>query len=541
MNEIFNGLQQQLQDILAKKNIVVETEEPIASYQHQNEDTADNRMFIWDFSSDDLKSFVAVFEAYKKRPDTENSRTVLDTAIRNRCSKMIGARCLPIECMLYASKVCNSRLNDAVNNLIAVQIRQIYQHHGDKTAEVLEHIISNWVWVPQVRIAIVAVGLIRERDELFDCIMPLATGDILKKTVFYALMQKKSKANLERAAIIVSSLKANQDVDREISELFQNECTGFMALGNDYLRQFLKEYLNDSAAYLSNIGRSTFKAVTRIWGLSGDDKDIDKLARLSRDDDQAYIDFLDICRQRNDEAVTFRCRFSRREIVTDFLEPLIRSNNASALTKNNALISVALLSCSRRPNFARLSDVKAMLRQYQQIPEHEFACLAARMVTGDPDAIKEFVTLLRQRTARDLYELYTMLNTATITKSRSVMPLVRSAIRQEFNLIVQDGLSGDMYCFASNLKVFKERNVVELMSDDCLKDIRQVLLRYARDTSILDADAVINLIDVTVIFSIEGLTDVLFKLYDQHSNLSVRSHADSKLANIKGRREPEVN
>ncbi len=535
MEDIYNPFSRLLE-------LEIETEKPIDTYEHENEDSARNRMFIWQFTPDDIKNFVGIFETYNTRPDTDVAREALSTALHKRCMQMLNARCLPIECMLYASKVSNARMNENLINVLAVRIKDIYRSpgRGDITVEALEHIINNWIWVPQVRAAIVAVGLIRDRDELFDCIMPLVNGEALKQSIFSALMQKKNKANLDRALGIISTLEATNDIDRNISAMFQAECNGFTTLGIDYLKTRLNDYLHDSTVYLNNLGRSTLRNVANIWNVTPAGREIDELARRSRDDDQAYHEFLDMCRERNDEEVTFRCRFSRRDIIDDFLIQLIQSDDASVQSKANSFIAIAQLSCSRRPNARRVDSAKDLLRRYKNQRDHEFACLTSLMLLCDRDAIQEFVSLMRQKTPRELHNLYSLLNTASLMRSRDAVPLISAAVSRELADIFDNGWSYEMYNFASNLREFRRRNVDQLISIDCLRLIKSILLKYAADTSLLDADAVNALIDVAVMFRLDGVTDVLFKLYDQHSNADVRAHARKKLIGL-GIEDPAIN
>ena len=128
----------------------IETEKPIDTYEHESEDSARNRMFLWKFASDELKTFVGIFETYNKRPDTKVSREALSNSLRDQCAKMLRARCLPVECMLYASKVSNARMHDKLTDILAARIHEVYRSRGDQTAEVLD--VRTYLNIVEVRL-----------------------------------------------------------------------------------------------------------------------------------------------------------------------------------------------------------------------------------------------------------------------------------------------------------------------------------------------------------------------------------------------------
>ena len=504
----------------------------IEKHEHADENSADTRVFTWKFAPDDLKKFIEVFRAYNGRTDSDMSRKILGNGLQTQCAAMLKAKCLPVECMLYASKVSNEHMSDDTVNVIAASIKAVYNGRKQETADVLAHILNSWTWIPQMRITIVAVGLIRERDELFDYMMPLAAIDMLKKSVAWTLMQSKTKANLDRAMSIVIGLRAGSNIDKDIGEMFEKEFSGFTALGIDFLKEYLGDYIKNPDVFNSNFGRGTIKDIMRDLQIEPDEHYIDELAQRSRDDDRAYEEFLSICREKNDENLTFIARFSRKSLIDDFLEPLIRCEGASLSAKNNALISAAQLAYSKGSDKSRyIKRVQDLLREYQQFPEYEYSCLMGLLIINDQHAVGELITLLKQKSSKELFTMYTAMNSATLVKSRNMLPRLQAEIYKALVDTFRRGTVIEMAHLASNLQVFNRRNVEELISVDTVREINKILLEYANNTSLLTNYAAIGLINAGMNFIQSNdfarpeFIKVLFKLYDQRSNFRIRNVA----------------
>lgn len=509
-----------IKDLSQLGELELDLHQNIESHEHDDENSADTRLFVWNFSPDDVKLFVGIFERYNVRPDNSISRNILNGELQRQCNAMLIEKCNPVECMLYASKVSNSRFNDELIDLLAARIKTVYDDHPDETVEVLQHIFDRWTWAPQRNAAIIAVGLIGKDEELLDSIYPLVNDNALKRSVFRAFVHRKSQTNLGRAMDVVISLRGNEDIDRELGEIFIDEFNGFASIGIDTL----KEYLNGSYA-ITRYGFTVLNKIARNVKLNVGDNYIDNLATLSRDDDEAYNEFLDVCHKRNDEYVTFRCRFSRREIISDFLEPLLKSDLAAPLAKNNAIVSIAQLSCGRRKGTDMVAKAKEIIREHQQDPDNKFACMASLILLGDGVARDNFMTTLCHEPANNLSELYWWLSNASVVKMSETVNNLRRALHARLVDTFRNGYYVEMENLASNLRIFKSRNLGELITKELLDEIKQLLRDYVENTKLMSERAVTGLIDVGVRFDEGDFTRVLFMLYEQRANRVVKGYA----------------
>lgn len=523
MNNPFSGLNDSLNDRGFEIPRLRET------YEHDDENSADNMLFVWNFYPSDLKTFVGMFNNYNNRPANEIALNNLKNDLRKKCEAMLRAECLPIECMLYASKVSNSRMNDELLNVLADRIAAVYLGNADDTVEVLEHILDRWTWTPQKRASIRAIGLIGECDELLSKICSLVDDDELKRDIFAALMERKNRANLERAMNIVAGLRNNRDVDRDISQTFRRE---FNRFGLERL-ELLAEYLGNPDVFMENLGRTTFKRIALDTG-GTDVMGLDELARRSRDETAAYEEFRAVCLARRDEEVTFRCRFSRPEIVKDYLEPILYSTDSDPAVRDNALISIAQLTCARNYKAQLLPLARKFIAEYQTEPGHDFVCLTASIILNESSAIERAVELMSQNRAAALYNLYSLFNNASVVRSREALAPFQNAILQRLRELVRDGYTFELNNFVSNLQTLKSRNLSELISRECLDEIHRVLHSYVQKKLRLDDYTVVGLMRVGKQFADkqsgnDPFIKILYALYDQHEIPKIRNEADRML------------
>ena len=176
-----------LKDLLANENL--ELARDIEKVVHQDENIANNRLFVWNFEQVDLEEFLTYFQMYKDRIVSVTLRQNLSSQLMRKVNNMIREGYNPVECMLYASKCINMRLqNDKeLQTILAERIRDAYLAQEDETIAVIKNILKMWTWVPQINVVITAIGLIGDNQELLDNIMlNYAEDPIYKTKVFYA-------------------------------------------------------------------------------------------------------------------------------------------------------------------------------------------------------------------------------------------------------------------------------------------------------------------------------------------------------------------
>lgn len=512
-----------IKDLSELNRLDIELKQNLESHKHADEFTADTRLFVWNFNPDDAKKFVDIFKRFNARLDNNVARNILDGELQRQCKLMLADVCNPIECMLYTSKVSNSRFDDALVLLLAERIKAVCDERFDESAEVLEHIFQFWTWTPQLRAAITAVGLIGDDDQLLDLIYPMSANAELKKDVFRAFMYHKSSANLERAMDIVINLRGNVEIDREIANIFVREFSGFAPDGINVLKEYL-----DGNHVISRHGFAVLHKIARNIGLDVDGNYSDNLANRSFDDDDAYAEFVKLCREQpNDENFAFRARFSRREIIDDVLEPLLRSEETVPIIKHYALISTVHLA--RRRGKDLIPRAIQLVAELQKDDANQYACLVASMLLNDRKAIGNFVLTLAQVPSDKLQDLYHLLNNASLIKADDVLPNIRRALYDQIVYTFRNGYYVEMENLASNLQIFKFRNLAEFVSKDSLNEIKRLLKDYSQDTRLLSDKAAIDLINVGVRFDRNDFIRVLFMLYEQRMNVSIKGYARKML------------
>ena len=492
-----------------------------ATYKHDDENSADTRLFVWDFKPDDVKEFVAIFEQYAVHPENAFAWQKMQSLIYRKCMAMLNEKCNPVECMLYSSKAINSHINARLLKMLAQNIKNVYTQRDNDTAEVIEHIFERWrSWTPQMRVTIAAVGLIGDNTRLLDDIYELRTESELRTYVFDALLQNKNETNLRRVLDIVIAF---EDDDAELQQKFVATfgSGGYGSVGDE----ILNEYRNNPVLRLTPMGRRTLDKLTTSNGLEDQGKYLFELAKRSKNDDAAYDEFLRFCQSNRDANAAFRCRFSRREITDDFLVPLLESGDVSDETIAVTVISIARLTYLRRYRRPMKYDPLEIINRYGT----PYVRLASKMVMSDRDAIKEFAATLAAQPERNLNELYNMLKNATITRAYDSVPLIQDALVKQLDTTFNGEDFIAMDNLASNLEVFKRNKIGELISDTCLRKISKILDRYVQSPQSIDENAVVALVNVIDQHYSKEFLEVLFKLYRQEASNKVRNKVNDVL------------
>ena len=68
-------------------NSGIEFQKRIETVEYEDENVANNRLFVWQFERADLEEFVRMFEIYKGRPINGNSRQELNGSLSKKMNK----------------------------------------------------------------------------------------------------------------------------------------------------------------------------------------------------------------------------------------------------------------------------------------------------------------------------------------------------------------------------------------------------------------------------------------------------------------------
>lgn len=507
-------------ELFASKDIELQRE--IETVRHNDENIANNRLFVWNFEEIDLEEFLGYFQVYKDSPINSASRQLLNGHLMRKMNAMLREGYNPIECMLYASKIINMKLqNDKeLQEILAERIKDIYLKQESETKAVLHNIINMWTWVPQIRVVITAIGLIGDSDELLDCILlNYAEDPLYKGKVFYAFMQNKTPENLERVMKIIMNLQDTEE-DAILGRVFQKEVSGF---SYDAVKILAKYYENPG---MSRTGQRILKKImVNDNNFSTDTSDElyrKNLASKSRNDDLAYQDFLEDCYQKYDDEAFYLSRFSRAEIG-GFLKTVLEDETLPRKSRNTAIVSMALVA---RKGYA---PAEAVLAPFNEEKDSEYAMIAANILLQKPAYAEKLIEIFSRKKDYELSELYGILRAAGLISYSDAVELVRRALERQFRHLLETEDYERLDCLTSNMQMFWEKKLWKFFSKDLLDSIAEVLQVYAQNTTAVPPSIAVALIETIVHDWNQRVEKAMFALYKQSDNQRIQELSYKKL------------
>jgi len=504
----------------------LEIRREVESMAHSDENIANNRLFVWNFEEADLEEFLEYFQIYKENSINAASRQKLSGSLMRKMNEMVREGYNPVECMLYASKTVNMKLqNDKeLQNILAERIKDVYLRQESETEAVLNNIIKMWTWVPQVRVVITAVGFIGDNQELLDSIMlNYAEDPSYRSKVFYALMFNKSLSNLERVLKIIMNLQDCEE-DTVIGRTFAKEISGFGYEGN---RLVSKYYGNPG---ISKAGAKVLRKIKlQDNTITSNEQDEDfyrrNLANKSARDDLAYKDFLEDCWEKYDDSAFYLSRFSRQEIGS-FLKSAIEDDSVSSRSRGTAIISLGIIGAKG------YTPAAGVLKACGHQEENGNAVLVARILLNEEEAAVQLADIFCKKKDYELSELYSVLKSANIVSYNYVVNLVAPVLEKKFRELLESD-AYDQYerldCLTSNFQMFWNKNLYRLLSKGVLDTMRDMLTVYAQNTVDVPADIIVSVIETVVHSWNAGVEKAVFALYKQSDNQRIQEISFKKL------------
>lgn len=447
----FDSLKQEIEKSGIKLKPVIE------KVAHQDENIANNRLFVWNFEEVDLQEFIDYFKQYKISPISTASRHQLSAKLQHKVSSLMREGYNPIECMLFASKMINRMLeNDhELQIIIAERIMDVYVKDCTETTKILNNIINMWTWVPQLKVIINAIGLIGDNEELLNRIyFEYADEDTLRVEVFHAFMHNKNAENLERAMKMVMNFKENS-TDEMLGRVFTASVSSFGPVG----KRIVDKYYGNPG--ISKAGQSIIK---KIWIKVGDEADtpttnrdyLNKLANNSKQDEQAYEEFLTECYTKMNQSVFYLCRFARPS-VGKFLIESIKEGKISHYLTNTALISLATLgSNGYRP-------AEDFFIKYKGQPTQKYAIIIANILLNNKRYSDKLANTMSSKYDYELTELYGIMRGASIAKIPPATKLIQESLLTKFESLVVKKNMTELDMLASNLAIFWDKKLYRLI------------------------------------------------------------------------------
>ena len=507
-------------------NAGLQVRQEIETAVHSDENIANNRLFVWHFEEADLEEFLEYFKIYRESNMRDASRIILRDNLDRKIKEMIRESYNPVECMLYASKIINTDLqnNIELQDMLAERIRNVYLRQETETTAVLENIIEMWSWVPQVKVVISAIGFIGDNQELLDKILFQFGEDPNYKTkVFYAFMQNKSVENLERVLKIIMDLQECEE-DNILGKVFIKQISGFGYEGS----KLIKKYYDNPG--ISKVGSKVLKKIMfQDNTIAATEKDAswarNMLANKSLKDDFVYQDFLEDCQEKYDDNAFYLCRFSRPEIG-DFLKSAIEDENLNVKNRNTAIVSMGIVG------YKGYAQAASVLNMCENREENGYAVIVAKILLNEKEYAKKLVDIFCRKMDYELSELYGILKSANVISYQYVVNLISA----EFEDRLQELLSGqgnncfiELNCLTSNFQIFWDKHLYAFLSQNILSDICSLLMKYAKNRVVFPQEIMISLIETIVHNWNNDVETTMFALYKNAVDEQVREVSFKKL------------
>lgn len=488
----------------------------------RDENIANNRLFVWNFEEVDLEEFVEIFTNFKEEKTTPSSRQNMSSVLLRKMGNMMREGYNPVECMLYASKIINKKLqnDNEVQSILAERIRDVYIKQEGETEAVLKNIIEMWTWVPQIKVVIMAIGLIGDNEELLDLVAHNYMEDTNYRTkVFYAFVHNKTSANLDRVMKLIMNLKDTEE-DALLGRLFQKEINGFGIEGI----QVIEKYYDNPA-----VSRSGSKVLRKIMLKGGnisnsedDDMYRSNLAKRSEREEGAYHEFMQDCRERRDERALFLARFSKGEAGT-FLKEVLEQDSLTDSARSTALVSVAILGLKG------YSPARAIIEKAEDKDNKDYGAMVAKILLGDDSAAEELVKTLCENQDYELSGLYRVLRAANILNYQKETDKVRRKIRDKFKEYVEDRNYNPLIYLTANFQMFWDNRLYSLLDIETIKAMCDVLNEYAGNAVNIPETIVISMIETLMYSYSKEVEEVLFALYKNSNNRKIQELCFKKL------------
>ncbi len=508
-----------LQDL---KKMDYEFEKEIEVAVHKDENIANNRLFVWNFEKDDLETFLEFFEIYKNSTINVSTRQALSGNLMRKINSMMREGYNPVECMLYASKIINMKLqNDKeLQEILGERIKDVYLKQEEETIAVIENIIDMWTWIPQINVVITAIGIIGDNEKLLDDIMyHYAEDSNYKIKVFYALMKNKSFNNLERVMKIIMNLQDTQE-DNRISRAFVKEIAGF---GYEGIKIVEKYYENPA---ISLLGGKTLKKIM-LKEMDGGDREDDNLfrhalAKNSYKDDMAYKEFLEDCYEKYDSDAFYLSRFSRPDIGS-FLKEALEDNRLNNHNKNTAIVSMGVIGTKG------YSPASAIINACEKRGENEYAVIIANIFLGNEKYANKLADILSIKKDYELQELYRVLRGSNIVNYNTQLISINKALEKKFGQLLEIEDYNGLECLVSNFQIFWDKKLYSLLSKDILEQMRGMLINYVQNSMPVPQTIIISIIETIIHSWNSSIEKVLFMLLKNSDNKRVQDISFKKL------------
>lgn len=445
MKEDYKAILQKLMD--SGDLVYVEEIDNITGANTEND--AQNKLFIWQFEKEDAQRLMEVYTHFSSKNINSKTLEKLKNDLIKEGKEIEKKGIYPIEVILYTSKVINNRLKDiSLIELLSEVLGYFISRNNISAIKTLKHIIKNWTWVEQLKIAILSLSFIND-FELLSLIYDEYSSDIsLKYEVFRALLNSKNDKCIEMILNMISYLDSDYEADRRIGNIFKDKYDIYYPL--EGLRRAQELYNSD--VNISKFGRKTLQKVVDIEvnKIDVNEFELGKMIDLAKKDfcnnknifEKAFLEG-----GKNRQASITSMSYSKeKNEVADFLYNLYLENKNKLNIYDCMNISITLALSNSEKSLNICKDNK---HDYRFKP-YEYAC---KFLLGDEYAAE----LLARELVTAKYCKDNKLTMKAIRPCLFKSPLAKK-IEEIFSELINNCTENELASYLVNIKAFLRSN-----------------------------------------------------------------------------------
>lgn len=433
-----------------------------------------NRVFRWLFSKEDVEDFIDIF-ALLRQPKVGVSRNEFKEKLINKCNEVLKRGICPVEPLLYASKTVNKIISNDMEDQESISdvIVEVAKDDMEEVITTLDHILMRWNWVPQLKIAILAAGKLKDADLVLKVYNKFSTESLInyKFELMKMLIYSSNKDFVSQIVTILSGLDGDNNRDRAIANFFKEKFDRYMgkvgvdelyhyySINNEYIGDFgrkiinrlLRECLGEGKVSSVTYGNGSNK-FTYIKNLCIEYKNCESTQRR-QELKQEIINNLNSKNPVLFQSAVYCLRFTKD---TDFIPELISALNRNGVKYNeykNAIITMG---------FLKNQDDSIVEQLYKRNPRLKYAKYAYYKIKGsEAHKISLVEELLRCQDASELDDIVGVL------KDVIEAPGMKEIIRAKLKTLLLNNNKWDLKTALTNTRKYWKQiidsNILDLL------------------------------------------------------------------------------
>lgn len=424
--------------------------------------TPENKLFYWKFKKDDVEDFVDIFLDIKSGNVNKGIKTNVCYRLQEKSKEMMSRGICPIECMLYTSKTINYYINSDkmfAEELADIVYRIILQDKY-KCYDAIEHIIKHWNWIPQLKIAIIACGKLKDVELLKSIYFEHSNDVSLKVDCFKALLDSADMELIDYVLEMMSKVNEDEECDKEIAnnlfrKNFKNiyshegvqKASGLLAYGNltKYARNIIAKTIAESGLKLNEDGTSTTK--------SGDLSVLIQECQICGKNNSLPENTIECLQNPHSRRrAIIALRYTNKKEIGNYVLDVLNEGKCSVSETKEALITLGSLYCD---------DAKSTIYEYLKKDEFRIYSWGATLLMRDETYCEDLVRELYEENLCTAYETAKVIR-QTVNRSSKI----RGCLAQHFITVMETGTEEEKIKALNSIKeIINKVNVWDIQNE----------------------------------------------------------------------------